>query len=205
MKILLIDDHYAILSILEQSILKIVPSAEVISCLSLIEATPLLTRENQINYVITDLELFKGYNLEILRVSKILRIPSLIYSSHVNQILLSEANKLNVKCYISKKSNLIHLELGLKALLKGSIYFCPEVLKVQDSNNQFKETQKLEITKGQKKIVDLLSKGYSRFEIRDILNISLNTVNNQIARARELNDCSNTEELLRRFNFWDNT
>jgi hypothetical protein len=38
-----------------------------------------------------------------------------------------------------------------------------------------------------------------------MLNIKLNTLNTQIARAREVNDCENLEELIRRYKFWDNT
>jgi DNA-binding CsgD family transcriptional regulator len=61
------------------------------------------------------------------------------------------------------------------------------------------------LTTGQKKILDLLAKGFTRLETKEMLNIKLNTLNNQIARAREVNDCENLEELIRRYKFWDNT
>lgn len=76
---------------------------------------------------------------------------------------------------------------------------------MKESNTSFKETEKLILTSGQKKIVDLLAKGFTRLDAKEMLNIKLNTLNNQIARAREVNDCENLEELIRRYKFWDNT
>lgn len=72
-----------------------------------------------------------------------------------------------------------------------------------ESKSEFKETEKLDLTKGQKAALEVLIRGFNREEAADILNISLNTLNNHIARAREMNNCENFEELLRRYRFWD--
>jgi DNA-binding CsgD family transcriptional regulator len=59
------------------------------------------------------------------------------------------------------------------------------------------------LTKGQKAVMEVLIRGFNREEAADILKITLNTLNNHIARAREINNCENFEELLRRYRFWD--
>jgi DNA-binding CsgD family transcriptional regulator len=61
----------------------------------------------------------------------------------------------------------------------------------------------LELTKGQKAVLEILIRGFNREEAANSLKISLNTLNNHIARAREMNNCENFEELLRRYRFWD--
>jgi DNA-directed RNA polymerase specialized sigma24 family protein len=61
----------------------------------------------------------------------------------------------------------------------------------------------LALTGGQKVVLEVLAKGFNRAEASKILNIKMTTLNNHIARARELNDCENFEELLRRYRFWD--
>jgi DNA-binding NarL/FixJ family response regulator len=205
MTILLIDDHPAIQSLVKQQILAFSPNAEVISCFTVNDAKQLFSRQANIDFVISDLELVEGCNLDVARICNQNLIPCMIYSSHVNKVLLHEAEKLGVKCYVSKKSDLSQLDKGLKALFTKKQYYCSIVKRMKESNTSFKETEKLILTTGQKMILDLLAKGFTRLETKEMLNIKLNTLNNQIARAREVNDCENLEELIRRYKFWDNT
>jgi DNA-binding NarL/FixJ family response regulator len=205
MTILLIDDHPGIQSLVKQHILAFAPNAEVIGCFNVNEAKQLFSSQTKIDFVISDLELVEGCNLDVLNICHHNRIPCMIYSSHVNKVLLNEAEKLRVNCYVSKQSDLSHLDKGLKALFTNKKYYCSIVQRMKESNTSFKETKKLILTSGQKKIVDLLAKGFTRLDAKEMLKIKLNTLNNQIARAREVNDCGNLEELIRRYKFWDNT
>ena len=205
MTILLVDDHPAIQSLVKQHILAFSPNADVMGCFNINDAKQLFSRQTKIDFVISDLELLEGCNLDVLNICHRNRIPCMIYSSHVNKVLLNEAEKLGVNCYVSKKSELEHLDKGLIALFTKKQYYCSIVKRMKESNTSFKETKKLILTSGQKKIVDLLAKGFTRLDAKEMLNIKLNTLNNQIARAREVNDCENLEELIRRYKFWDNT
>jgi len=205
MTILLIDDHPAIQALVKQHILAFSSNAEVISCFTVNDAKQLFSSLTKIDFVISDLELVEGCNLDVLTICHHNRIPCMIYSSHVNKVLLNEAEKLGVNCYVSKKSVLEHLDKGLKALLTGTQYQCSIVQRMKESNTSFIETKKLILTTGQKKILNILAQGFTRLDAKEMLNIKLNTLNNQIARAREVNDCGNLEELIRRYKFWDNT
>jgi DNA-binding CsgD family transcriptional regulator len=69
--------------------------------------------------------------------------------------------------------------------------------------SKYKETEKLKLTDGQIRVLDVMLKGYNRVVAADLLNISLTTLNNHIARARLMNDCENLDDLLRRFRYWD--
>jgi DNA-binding NarL/FixJ family response regulator len=127
----------------------------------------------------------------------------MIYSSHVNKVLTTELQKFQVRCYVSKTSGIESLQKGIDSLLNDRTYSCPLVISTADSREAFKETEKLVLTKGQKIVLEVLAKGFNREEAADILKLKMTTLNNHIARARELNDCENFEELLRRYRFWD--
>jgi len=60
------------------------------------------------------------------------------------------------------------------------------------------------LSNGQKAVIEVMAKGHNRLETAKILKIKKATINNHIARAREINECENFEELLRRYRFWDN-
>lgn len=205
MKVLIIDDHLAIQKIVKDEVLQIQPDAEIIACSSFEDAINFLNCEGNVDYVISDLELKVGCNSEIMNICRQNRLPLMVYSSHVNKVLMLEVEANRVKCYVSKGSEFYTLGLGISALFRNESYFCPIVLGTIQSRTKFKSTERLEITKGQKKILELLSKGFNREEVAQILKIKNTTLNNQIARAREMNFCENMEELIRRFNFWDHS
>lgn len=203
MKVLIIEDQPAIQVIVAEEILKIEPNAQIISYNGIKEAIDFLENGNVVDFVISDLELKNGYNTQILIYCGENRLPMMVYSSHVNKVLMLEIEANNVQCYVSKKSEFHTLKLGITSLFNNESYFCPTVLKTIQSNTAFKSTERLDLTKSQKKIIDLLSKGFNREESAKMLNIKNTTLNNQIARAREKNLCENMEELIRRYNFWD--
>lgn len=202
MQILIVDDHPAIHAVVKQSILEVDPFIQIASCFTVNEAVQFI-EDHHPDFVISDLELFQGCTSVIMDSCLSYSMPCMIYSSHVNKIALNEIENQCVKCYVSKKSDLHCLRLGIQALLENKHYFCPVVQLVKESKVSFKETEWLDLKKGQKKVIHLLAKGFKRQEVAEMLNVKLNTVNNHIARAREFNDCDNLEDLLRRYRFWD--
>jgi DNA-binding NarL/FixJ family response regulator len=127
----------------------------------------------------------------------------MVYTSHVNKVLIKELENFNVNSYASKISGIEALREGIVSLLVGKSYQCPLVVSTIESTDNFKETEKLTLTPGQKVVLEVVAKGFNREEAAKILKIKMNTLNNHIARARDLNDCENFEELLRRYRFWD--
>jgi len=48
-----------------------------------------------------------------------------------------------------------------------------------------------------------LAKGFNRKDAAEMLGMKRSTLNNQVHRAREANDCEDFPEILRRFQFWE--
>jgi DNA-binding NarL/FixJ family response regulator len=130
--------------------------------------------------------------------------PVLIFSSHVNKMLIELLERYEVPCYVSKTSGIEALKRGIQALLHGESYFCPLVIQTKLSTNTFKETAPLKLTKGQIKVLNVIKQGHNRKAAAEILKISATTVDNHIAKARDINECDSQEELMRRFRFWEN-
>jgi DNA-binding NarL/FixJ family response regulator len=197
MKILILDDHDAIRVFVSQLVTSIVPNATIFQSNSSESAISSINATSSVDFVICDLELNFGCNTLIPELCNGRKIPCMIYSSHVNMVLIQELEKYNVCCYVSKISS------GVDALLNGKKYQCSLVKSTIESPSEFKLTEKLNLTDGQKAVLEVLKHGFNRVEAADILKVSLNTMNNHIARARETNNCENFEELLRRYRFWD--
>jgi DNA-binding NarL/FixJ family response regulator len=203
MKILILDDHAAIRMFVSQLVTSIVPHASIFSSNSIESAISSINTTSKVDFVICDLELNVGCSTLIPELCNENKIPCMIYSSHVNMVLIQELEKYNVCCYVSKTSGIEALRAGVDALLYNKKYQCSLVKSTIESKIEFKETAKLELTKGQKAVLEILIRGFNREEAANSLKISLNTLNNHIARAREMNNCENFEELLRRYRFWD--
>ena len=110
---------------------------------------------------------------------------------------------INVNCYVSKTSVIDSLKRGIEMLLQRQKFYCRLVMYTIESKEKYKQTEKLFLSNGQKAVLEVLAKGHNRVETAKILRIKKSTINNHIARAREINDCENFEELLKRYRFWD--
>ncbi len=203
MRILILDDHEAIQHFVKQKITEIVPNATIILCSSIEHAIQSLTGFPQIDFAICDIEIKTGANLIIPELCFDKDIPFLIYSSHVNKVLVKELKELKVNCYVSKTSSIECLTKGLEVLFSKQNYYCPMVYSTMNSKDGIKETEKLFLSSGQKSVLKIMAQGYNREEASKILKLKKSTVNNHIARARTMNDCENFEELIRRYKFWD--
>ncbi len=204
MRILIFDDHEAIQYFVKQQIENIIPNAEILRCSTLESAISVITTPPGIDFAICDLEINSGSNLSIPEMCFDRNIAYMVYSSHVNKVIVSELMKINVNCYVSKTSGVDSLKRGIEMLLNGQKFNCHLVMSTIESKEEFKQTERLFLSNGQKAVVEVLSKGHNRVEAAKILKIKKATINNHIARAREINECENFEELLRRYRFWDN-
>ena len=203
MKILILDDHETMRLVVKQMVLEIVPSAEFIECSTVREALEHFSLRLPVDFVVSDLELTQGCNLSLMETARNHLKPVLIFSSHVNKVLIEKLENKRVKCYVSKTSGVDALKLGLRALLHGESYYCPLVTQTKLSSDTCLETDPLTLTEGQIKVLMEIQKGYNRKETAKRLKITATTVANQIAKARDINDCDSQDELMRRFRFWE--
>lgn len=203
MNVLILDDHEAIREIVKTYTLKVLPGADFIECSNIEEAKDALSKPIRIDYVICDLELKTGCSIEFPDLCRHEKIPFMVYSSHVNKDLIKELENRRVRVYVSKISKITYLQQGLEELFKGRNYYCPLVQKTKDSKERFKELTRLDLTPGQRKVLEVLAKGFNRKDAAEMLGMKRSTLNNQVHRAREANDCEDFPEILRRFQFWE--
>jgi DNA-binding NarL/FixJ family response regulator len=204
MRILIFDDHEAIQYFVKQQIENIVPNAEILRCSTLESAKSVITTPPGIDFAICDLEINSGSNISIPEMCFDRNIAYMVYSSHVNKVIVSELMKINVNSYVSKTSGVDSLKRGIEMLLNRQKFNCHLVMSTIESKEEFKQTERLFLSNGQKAVIEVMAKGHNRIETAKILKIKKATINNHIARAREINECENFEELLRRYRFWDN-
>jgi DNA-binding NarL/FixJ family response regulator len=204
MKILILDDHAAIRDCVKRKILDINPNVEFFECSSIHEGDQVRkSDDHSIDYAVCDLDLKSGCNTEFIESTIRDGIPVMVYSAHVNRAIIEKLESLKVTCYVAKISNVENLHIGLKSLFEGKSFQCPIVQQSKQSTEEFKEIDRLSLTKAQKRVLKVLDEGFDRIETSRKLSLSLTTVNNHIARARELNDCKSLDELMRRYRFWD--
>ena len=204
MKILILDDHEAIRFVVKQYVLDVLPNAEIFEYATIPEALEHFSQRLPVDCVISDLELTEGCNPSLMETARTNAKPVLIFSSHVNKMLIELFERYEVPCYVSKTPGIEALKRGIQALLHGESYFCPLVIQTKLSTSTYKETAPLKLTKGQIKVLNVIKQGHNRKSAAEILKISATTVDNHIAKARDINECDSQEELMRRFRFWEN-
>lgn len=201
MKLLLLEDHEAIRETVIRYIHEINPYIDIVEAENVYDADQAI-KKTKITYAICDLELTVGCNINPIEALYRERIPYMVYSSHVNKSLIKELEAKKVRCYVSKQSDMKEFRMGLQALFNDTSHYCPIVMKTQHANVGWEETGRLKLSKSEKKVVELLSKGQTREEVAANLKLELTTINNHVFRAREANNCSNVYELIRRYHFW---
>lgn len=201
MKLLLLEDHVAVRETVIRYILEITPTMIVLEANNVEDADQFI-KNTKINYAICDLELTKGCNINPIEGLYRERIPFMVYSSHVNKSLINELESKKVRSYVSKQSNMTDFKMGLEALFNGGKHYCPIVTETLKSNKVEENTGRLRLSKSERKVIELLSKGQTREEVADLLHLELTTINNHIFRARVANGSHNVSDLLRRYRFW---
>lgn len=201
MKLLLLEDHVAVRETVIRYILEITHTMIVLEANNVEDADQFI-KNTKINYAICDLELTKGCNINPIEGLYRERIPFMVYSSHVNKSLINELESKKVRSYVSKQSNMTDFKMGLEALFNGGKHYCPIVTETLKSNKVEENTGRLRLSKSERKVIELLSKGQTREEVADLLHLELTTINNHIFRARVANGSHNVSDLLRRYRFW---
>jgi DNA-binding NarL/FixJ family response regulator len=202
MKVLVLDDHEAIRDTVVRSVQILAPEFQCVEFSGVAEAEHYLKR-NRVDFTVCDLELTQGCNTALLEVFLHLNVPVLVFSSHVNKVLVQELDAKHILCYVSKTSGIQALKAGLESLFTGRSYQCPLVQATVARKLDSLATHRLNLSKSQKQVLALLAMGHTREDVANLLSNSVSTINNHIYRAREANDCRDLNEILRRYRFWD--
>jgi DNA-binding NarL/FixJ family response regulator len=202
MKIVILDDHPLILNFLQSEIYQILPKAQVIS---FTEVSPTIhyIKKSIVDFVICDLQIINGKNLEVPTTCFESKIPYMVFSSHTNKIIYDQLKKLSVLVYVSKAAQALEIKNGLIALLNHKKYFCSNTESLAEKDPNIIPTDAIITTPRQKLILELLNLGLTQLEVSEKLSLSERTIYNHLSMLRDKNDCHTTAELLRRYKFWN--
>ncbi len=202
MIILILDDHPLILETIKKEVKSLLPNCEIHSFVAINEAVSFI-QHNKVNFAICDIQIIQGKNIELPRICQLLKIPYMVYSSHVTYGLCNTLFELGVSVYVSKLSNMTEFQKGLSNLFLLQKFHCSIVKSSLENNIQQKDTLPLTFSKVQHQILILLNSGMTQTEVASYLSIANRTVINHLALLRINNNCNTTAELIRRFQFWE--
>lgn len=200
MNILVLDDHPSIVEFITIKLQELNNNLTIFKANTVEQALTLL-EENEVDRVISDLQIITGKNMVIPEYCCRKRIPYMVYSSHVNYTLIKELKEYKVACYVSKGAKTECLTDGLRKLIKNRSYFCPEVKK-ERLNKSGSDIPRPKLSKAEYKVVKAFSLGMRTDEVAKHLNLEKVTIRNHRARASDKNLCS-FPELVERFKYWE--
>lgn len=202
MKIVILDDHPLIINFLKSEIQQILPEVQIIS-FTQVSPTIHYIKKNIVDFVICDLQIINGKNLEVPTTCFVSKIPYMVFSSHTNKIIYDQSKNLSVLVYVSKASTALEIRNGLIALFNNKKYFCSYTESLAEHNPKILRTDPVVATPRQLEILELLNLGLSQIEVSEKLSLSERTIYNHLGMLRDKNDCHTTAELLRRYKFWN--
>ena len=128
---------------------------------------------NSVSILISDYEIPGEDTMEEIQKIKenIARLPILLVSMHNRPSIYSQCNEIGIDGYILK-NNVDDLKIAINAITKGGKYFGSEVL----SSFQNSALTINRITKQELKIIELVKKGYSNYDISDTLSVTVETI-----------------------------
>lgn len=150
------------------------------NCLS---AALLAVEEQFPDILVTDIGLPDGSGIDLIRHCRD-KSPDtlcLVVTIYGDESHVLDAMKAGAKGYLQKDSPLSELGEAIVSIIKGGIPISPSIanalLKYLDTDRPVnKEETETILTPRETEVLKMISKGYSRDEISESLNISLNTV-----------------------------
>jgi DNA-binding NarL/FixJ family response regulator len=153
--------------------------------------------------VLMDIEMPKmnGIEASVLATAKFPKLKIIVLSSYGDEAYYSDMIKAGVLGFVLKKAGINELEEAIRTVNSGRNYFSQELLqKVVFMNvNLNKESSNkigIKLSKREKEVLILISKGYSNIEIGEKLFISPSTVNNHRSNLLSKTNTKNTASLL---------
>ncbi|MCE3226845.1 MAG: Response regulator containing a CheY-like receiver domain and an DNA-binding domain [Bacteroidetes bacterium] len=204
-KIYLVEDHhivrYGIKNLLELNAeYQIVGEAE--------SAEDLLADLNktQVDIVITDISMEGMDGIELTKKIKKLSggsIRVLVLSMHADQLYINNCFEAGANGYLLKDFKKNELYSAIDKIMKGEKFISRSVSQIladsyinKEFNGSARNNQKVDITKREKEIIELISQGLSNKEIAEKLFVSISTVDAHRYNILKKLDVKNTAEMI---------
>lgn len=201
MRVLILDDHPALNSVIQSVVLKEKPDADIVLFLELQPALDFI-EEKRPDFVITDIQINGVKQLKMAELCKGFGIPCMVYTSHLNISIYKGCLENEVLVFVSKSSVLNDLEIGVKRLFEGSDFRCTltnKYLLRSDLENDV--IPMVHFSHSELPVILGQIRGVSTIDIAKEMKKSKHTVRNQRTSLMLKNDCT-MEEIARRYIYW---
>jgi DNA-binding NarL/FixJ family response regulator len=204
-RIFLVEDHhivrYGVKSLLESN-----PNLVVVGESD--NSTDLLEQINnlKLDLVITDISMDGMSGIELTRKIKKVTggaVKVLILSMHADDLYINQAFEAGANGYLLKDFKKNELFAAIEKIMSGEMYISRSVSQILANtyvNKEFMKkpgsSGKVEITKREREIVELISLGYSNKEIAEKLLVSISTVDAHRYNILKKLDVKNTAEMI---------
>lgn len=140
--------------------------------------------------------------LDLIRECFLLKIPCMVFSSHINSTIIEHCDSLNASVIVSKSSSIEELKMGIHKLLNNEVYRCSLSSQVTNKKSRISElTPKVEFSSAEEYVILAQIEGKSTIELSRETRKSKYTIRNQRMSLIEKNGCT-MEEIVRRYLFW---
>lgn len=176
MNILLADDHHILLDGLRFMLRQELDLEEVFIAKTVEEAL-LVVKSRPIDLVISDISIpeIGGIAFAKLLKTDFPKIRIIFLSMHEEPHLVKDALATGVEGYVLKKNSHLDLLLAIEEVMKGGLFFSPEINKILINRLRFPEDEKV-LTEREREILKLIFDDMTNKEIGEKLFISERTV-----------------------------
>lgn len=160
----------------------------------------------KVDLVISDISLEGMSGIELIKkIKKISQgnIKTLILSMHADDLYINQCFEAGANGYILKDFKKNELFSAIEKIMKGEIFISRSVSQILANNFINKEYSgksigmfKVDVTKREKEIIELISLGYSNKEIAEKLLVSVSTVDAHRYNILKKLEVKNTAEMI---------
>jgi DNA-binding NarL/FixJ family response regulator len=176
MNILLADDHHILLDGLRFMLRQELDLEEVFIAKTVEEAL-LVVKSRPIDLVISDISIPEIGGIAFAKLLKtdfpLIRI--IFLSMHEEPHLVKDALATGVEGYVLKKNSHLDLLLAIEEVMKGGLFFSPEINKILINRLRFPADEKV-LTEREREVLKLIFDDFTNKEIGEKIFISERTV-----------------------------
>ena len=176
MNILLVDDHHILLDGIRFMLLQNLDSSEIFTAKTVEEAI-LILKKQQVDLVVSDISIPEIGGIAFAKKLKTVhpQIKVIFLSMHEEPHLVKDALATGVEGYVLKKNSHLDLLFAIEEVMKGQLYFSPEIHRILINRLRFPEDEKV-LTEREREILKLIFEEFTNKQIGEMLHISERTV-----------------------------
>lgn len=203
-KIFLVEDHHIVRYGIK-SLLELNPDFQIVGEADNAEDVLTELAKSKADLVITDITMEGMDGIELTKkVRKINNglIKVLVLSMHADELYINNCFEAGANGYLLKDFKKNELYSAIEKIMKGEKFISRSVSQILADNFINKEysnnsnNPKLEITKREKEIIELISQGLSNKEIAEKLFVSISTVDAHRYNILKKLEVKNTAEMI---------